>query len=78
MYVFKPLRMDWEAAMRANKIRLTSTQIRERMSEFEAKYKMSSEDFYALYTRGELDDSRDFMLWASLVSMLSAANRVPA
>jgi len=37
----------------------------EKLKSFEKKYNMSSEEFYEKFERGELEDSQEFMLWAS-------------
>jgi len=36
-----------------------------RLNTHEAQYKMTSEDFYDRYTRGELGDERDYIIWAN-------------
>jgi hypothetical protein len=37
---------------------------------FEEKYHRTSADFYTQFTRGEMDDSEDYILWAGLYEML--------
>ncbi len=37
----------------------------EKLKSFEKKYNMSSEEFYEKFEKGELEDSQEFMLWAS-------------
>lgn len=37
----------------------------EKLKSFEKKYSMSSEEFYEKFEKGELEDSQEFMLWAS-------------
>lgn len=34
------------------------------LSAYEAKYHMSSADFFSQYKEGKLDDSKDFIEWA--------------
>jgi hypothetical protein len=34
------------------------------LAAYEQKYQMSSDDFYARYLSGEIDDSKDFVEWA--------------
>jgi len=36
-----------------------------KLKEFEDKYGISSEEFYRKFERGEVEDSQEFMLWAS-------------
>lgn len=44
-------------------------ELQARLQAFEAKYQMSSDDFYHRYEKGELDDSADFMEWSSFCDM---------
>jgi hypothetical protein len=37
---------------------------------FEEKYHYTSADFYAQFTRGEMGDCEDYILWAGLYEML--------
>lgn len=39
------------------------------LSRFEARYKMSSADFYEKFERGELGDDMDFFEWAGLYEL---------
>ena len=34
------------------------------LAAYEQKYQMSSDEFYARYLEGEMDDSKDFVEWA--------------
>jgi hypothetical protein len=48
-----------------------STQsIRLDIKRFEAKYNMTSEDFYHRFKRGHAEDSEDFIIWSGLCEML--------
>ena len=44
--------------------------LRTDLQTFEEKYRLSSEEFYRRYERGELGDDEDFMLWAGMIEML--------
>ena len=39
--------------------------VSKRLSALEARYRMSSEDFFDLYTKGQVEDSLDFVEWAN-------------
>lgn len=41
------------------------------LSDFEKKYKISTEDFYKKYDEGKVEDKEDFMIWAGLFEMLT-------
>jgi len=47
--------------------------LRANLSQFEAKYGMSSTEFYAEFRNGELGDAMDFMEWASVYEMHEGA-----
>ncbi|MFT5916553.1 MAG: glycerophosphoryl diester phosphodiesterase [Flammeovirgaceae bacterium] len=36
---------------------------------YEAKYEMDSETFYQSFEKGDLDDSKDYMLWSGIYEM---------
>ena len=59
--------------MRVTKVKLTDEQVGERLRAFEAKYGMDSAAFYKKYSRGEMDDRRDFVRWAGLWNMQAAS-----
>lgn len=44
-------------------------ELKVRLEELEAEYRMSSEDFYRRYEAGQLGDSADFMEWSSFYDM---------
>ncbi len=44
-------------------------QLQSDLAEFEARYGMTSEEFYARFQAGELGDDMDYVEWASLVQM---------
>jgi hypothetical protein len=48
------------------------------LKKLEDTYQMSSSDFYSRFTRGELGDAADYVLWASLYEMAFRANLVPS
>ena len=48
------------------KYRSNINQIRYELSRFEAKYKISSEDFYKKFESGELGDAADYFEWVGL------------
>ena len=39
--------------------------IAKRLSLYEERYRMSSEEFFDKYSKGETDDSKDFVEWAN-------------
>ena len=39
--------------------------IAKRLSEFENRYKMASEDFFDNFCKGKTDDSADFISWSN-------------
>ena len=43
--------------------------LRTRLQEFEARYHMSSEDFYRRFRAGELGDAMDFVEWSVFYDM---------
>jgi hypothetical protein len=43
--------------------------LRNRLQEFEARYHMSSEDFYRRFRAGELGDAMDFVEWSVFYDM---------
>jgi len=46
--------------------------LRTDLQAYEEKYRLSSDEFYRRYARGEMGDNEDFMLWAGLVEMLAS------
>lgn len=50
---------------------MTAEAIRAELADMEARYGMSSDEFYLKFNRGELGDDEDFFVWASLYDMLS-------
>lgn len=56
--------------MRKNRIEYESpidalVAITKRLSVFEDRYKMASEDFYDRYRKGEMEDTVDFVEWSN-------------
>ena len=47
-------------------------EIEVRISDFETKYNMQSQDFIEKFHAGSVDDSADFMEWISFIDMESA------
>ena len=39
------------------------------LDEFEKRYNRTSMEFYTLFERGELEDSKDFTIWAGLCEL---------
>lgn len=54
---------------------LSSEDVEKQLQTFEARYGMSSKDFYVKFNRGELGDQRDYLKWASLYD-ISARTRM--
>ncbi|MFQ5343859.1 MAG: hypothetical protein ACE5F6_20135 [Anaerolineae bacterium] len=44
--------------------------LRQRLQAFEARYSLKTPEFYARFLRGEMGDSRDFIVWAGLHELL--------
>ncbi len=44
--------------------------LRQQLRDFEARYSMTTADFYARFVRGEMGDQRDFIVWAGLHELL--------
>ena len=59
-------------------VELTDQEIWRRLSEFEATYQMTSEEFIKKYNNGELGDERPFMRWAGLLGIAAEAGVYPA
>ncbi len=52
-----------------DKIRQEINEIDKDLKKYEAKYTMSSENFYDKFEKGEAGDSHDFMIWAGIYEM---------
>ncbi len=49
------------------------------LEDYEERYGMSSESFYQSFEDGELDDSKDYMLWSGIYEMqLASKERLKA
>jgi len=57
--------MEYEANISREQL----AEIQKDMAEFEARYGMTSSDFYLRFQAGEADDRMDYVEWASLVQM---------
>lgn len=57
---------------------LKEKDIRSRLAALEAKYGMTSAEFYDKFTRGELGDDRELLLWAGLCDMLASVGKQSA
>jgi hypothetical protein len=44
--------------------------LRQQIQDFEAHYALDTLEFYARFTRGEMGDERDFIVWAGLHDLL--------
>ena len=49
--------------------KLSPAQLEKILHDYESKYSMKSEEFYAKYNRGELGDDRDYIRWAGYFVM---------
>ena len=49
--------------------------INDQITAFEAKYKMSSEEFRSRYDKGSIGDDMDFIEWAATLDMLENIQR---
>lgn len=65
--------LDKVFAQEAAKEQALIDQLRIDLDEFEEKYDLDSETFYARFRRGEMGDAMDFMEWASLYDMYTNA-----
>jgi hypothetical protein len=52
---------------------MTANRLNEELTALENRHGMSSAVFYERFNRGELGDSREFLLWASLYDMAAKA-----
>ena len=43
---------------------------RRQLSDFERRYSLTTQEFYARFLRGEMGDGRDFIVWAGLYELL--------
>ena len=59
--------------VRITKTKLTDDELLARLRELEMKYEMDSATFYARYSKGEMDDRKDFVRWAGLCNMSALA-----
>lgn len=50
-------------------------EIQRHLQAFEQKYRLSSEEFYARYEAGKLEDSADFMEWSSFYDMFASTQQ---
>jgi hypothetical protein len=49
------------------------SRLQQQLAQFEQQYHLSSQDFYARYSQGEMGDDMDFIEWASTVEMITNA-----
>jgi hypothetical protein len=61
--------------MKAKTTVLTSADIERELRSLEAKYGISSEEFYEKFIRGEMGDSREVVRWSGLCDMAAKAKR---
>jgi hypothetical protein len=64
------MHLDLEADMKKEKIEYGSpvdalVAVTKRLSVYENRYGMTSEDFFDRYEKGQMDDSADFVQWAN-------------
>ena len=46
-------------------------QLQQELQQFEASYKLLSEEFYARYCQGDMGDEMDFIEWAATIEMFA-------
>jgi len=44
--------------------------LRRQLGDFEVRYSLKTQEFYARFLRGEIGDNRDFIVWAGLYELL--------
>jgi hypothetical protein len=49
--------------------------LRQQIQDFETRYSLETSEFYARFLRGEMEDKRDFIVWAGLHELLQRRNR---
>ncbi len=49
--------------------------LQQQLKQFEQTYHLLSQEFYARYNRGEMDDDMDFIEWAATLEMLANAEK---
>ncbi|MDO8615385.1 MAG: hypothetical protein Q7T33_06565 [Dehalococcoidia bacterium] len=54
---------------------MTPAAIRSELAALEAKYGMTSDEFYPRFNRGELGDDREYLKWASLYDWAARARK---
>ncbi len=73
--------MGMEQVPKVTKREVSRSRLEKILHDYESKYNMSSDDFYTKYNRGEMEDRRDFVLWAGYYIMAVRSglrNLVPA
>ena len=58
-----------KAKPRVSHRELSLVQLEKILRDYESKYRMKSEEFYAKYNRGQLADDRDYVTWAGYFVM---------
>ncbi|MBI4328826.1 MAG: hypothetical protein HY685_03055 [Chloroflexi bacterium] len=58
--------------------RLTSADLAKLLSAFEARYKMSSQEFYVKFNTGHLTDKADYLRWATYYDMAAKVGLIDA
>lgn len=53
-----------------NRLKREITRMQVALAKYETKYNLSSEEFYSKMEDGQLDDSRDFVMWAGIYALL--------
>jgi hypothetical protein len=61
--------LDKLLAMERDQAQRELTGLEKRLREFETQYRMSSDDFFQRFQRGELGDSADFFEWSACYDM---------
>ena len=54
---------------RTNELKRAIINIEIDLKKYEEKYGLTTEEFYEKYSKGDMEDSEDFMLWAGIYEM---------
>ena len=61
---------DATAPFKIREMKLTTSYIQKKLAEFEAKYGLTSAEFYQMWIKGEGPDTKDTSLWGILYEIL--------
>ena len=65
----KDLLFDKFVDYHINKLKKEIVKIQIDLNEFEKKYEMSTLNFYGKFEKGELGDSKDFIIWSGIYEL---------